>query len=203
MDLPYRSSCWDCDWPEATGARKRFKAVQSTQLKGSTLPSATELDASGNGEDKGVDAMLKNWAVQTPRNSTISKCSAPALEGGSLTPRHTTRKPAGCIREPNSRFIAERTSGVLDSWPLTYTSSVAPVGTAESAWAKKVLTGSRQSVANRRAYMAQTHWHYTHPGSRAVGGGTDGILLPFSLLQSPIRVTLFKTHLDVSFVPSL
>src|SRR6185369_5187661 len=127
------------------------------------------------------EAMLENWAVQTPRNSTITRCSAPPVEGGSLTPRQTTRNPAGRIRTPNSRFMADSTSGVLASWPFTYTSSVAPVGTSESAWAKKVLTGSRQSIANRRAYMAQTHSHYTHPGQRAVGVESYGILPRFSL----------------------
>src|ERR1019366_8486676 len=118
MERPYRSSCSAWEELETTGARKRFNAVQSTQLKGSTRPSATELEASGMGKDKGVDAMLENWAMQTPRNSTMIRCSAPAGEGGSLTPRQTTRNPAGSIRDSNSRFMERSTSGVLDSWPF-------------------------------------------------------------------------------------
>ena len=100
--------------------------------------------------------MLENWAMQTPRNSTITRCSAPAVEGGS--PRRA--RSLGTRRAALGRPIR-------GSWRATHRAcwflafhihfERGTRGDGGVRLGEKMLTGSRQSVANRRAYMAQTH----------------------------------------------
>lgn len=79
----------------------------------------------------------------------------------SLDLRHLTPTPAVCINETSSIFMASSTADEVLSAAFRYTSTIEP-GKAEpgSEATTEALVTSKQ--ASRRAYMAQTHWHYTH-----------------------------------------
>src|ERR1700732_4733190 len=91
--------------------------------------------------------------------------------------------------------MAASTSGVLASWPFTYTSSESLAGTPESARAADRVTKKRQSIAKRRAYMAQNPSElYTYRSASARGS----VVAAGGVRRSPVSDDLnCRIHLVV------
>jgi hypothetical protein len=132
--------------------RKPFTALQSTQLKGRTSPSAIALDARAVIFFTVRISAPGPGGLQVPRRSiTIRSPSTP--EGRFFAVHQSMRRPARCTSDASSVFISLSTAGGLPPSDFKYNSTSPPLVICEPP--AVALTARRKIRTDSRAYMAQ------------------------------------------------